>query len=246
VARPPIGALYPFWIARILSWSTPSRSWRHVRYALKCGSSNGLEACASARRARNGTEWMDDCRRCRCEWGETSCTKKYCKSPEESARLRAEAKRHAEEKAARDRKVRERDRVRGVRVCEEGENGTFWQEDPYTCWCDSGLRYCSTSSSPPAARVRVCEEGGDGITWKQDPYTCWCESGLRWCSKLGPPRPPDQEEEFTVEPAPDTLERSRSRCKEDEIGTTWRWGCNTCWCAAGFRVCSKADCVAAP
>ena len=199
----------------------------------------GLRVCEEG---ENGTTWKDDCSRCRCEWGVRSCTVKRCMPPEESARLRAEAKQHAERKAEWDRELREKDRARGLRVCEEGENGTFWQEDPYTCWCQSGLRSCSKSWDPPAARVRVCEEGGNGITWKVDPYTCWCESGLRWCSKFGRPQPPDREEELTVEPPPATLEHRRSRCKEDEIGTNWRWGCNTCWCEAGFRVCSKVDC----
>jgi hypothetical protein len=204
----------------------------------------GLRVCEEG---ENGTKWKDDCNRCWCEWGVTSCTVKYCRPPEESARLRAEAKRHSEEKAERYRKVREIQRAQGVRVCEEGEDGTFWMEDPYTCWCQSGYRYCSKSHGPPPARVRACEEGKDWTTWKEDPYTCWCEVGLRWCSKFGrrlPPtnQPEPEEETFTVEPR----EHRRSRCKEDEIGTSWRWGCNTCWCDGGFRVCSKADCRAAP
>ena len=64
----------------------------------------GLRVCEEG---ENGTEWKEDCRRCRCEWGVTSCTKKYCKPPEESARLRAEAKRHAERKAEWDRELRD-------------------------------------------------------------------------------------------------------------------------------------------
>jgi hypothetical protein len=203
----------------------------------------GLRVCEEG---ENGTNWKEDCNPCRCDWGIRHCLNRPCKSPESVAKFRAEMQDYNRRKAERDRESREQDRARGVRVCEEGGNGTIWREDPYTCWCESGMRYCSKSEPPPPARVRVCEEGKDWITWKEEPYTCWCESGLRWCSKLGPPRPPDQEEEFTVEPAPDTLEHSRSRCKEDEIGTTWRWGCNACWCADGFRVCSRADCPAAP
>jgi hypothetical protein len=169
-------------------------------------------------------------------------------SPEESARRRAEEKRYLEEQAERDRKVREKDRARGVRVCEEGENETIWREDPYTCWCDSGMRHCSKSEPLPPVRVPACEEGKDFPAWKEDRYTCWCESGMRWCSEFGRPKPPDPEEEtFTVEPPPHTFfEYAGSLCKEDEIGTHWRWGCNTCWCEAGVRVCSKADCPARP
>jgi hypothetical protein len=191
-----------------------------------------------------GTTWKEDCNDCRCDWGIRHCLNRPCQSPETVARLRAEAQDYNRRKAERDRKVREQDRVRGVRVCEEGENGTIWKEDPYTCWCESGMRYCSKSESPPPARVRVCEEGKDWTTWKEDPYTCWCESGIRWCSEHGRPKPPDpeEEEEFTVEPPPDTFEYNGSRCTEEEIGTYWQWGCNTCWCEAGFRVCSKADC----
>jgi hypothetical protein len=175
---------------------------------------------------------------------------RICQSPETVARLHAEAQDYNRRQAERYSELREMDRARGVRVCEEGENGTIWREDPYTCWCQSGMRRCSKSEAPPPARgVRVCEEGKDWTTWKEDPYTCWCESGIRWCSKFGPPLPPterpDPEEEFTVELSPDTLEHSGSRCNEDEIGTSWQWGCNTCWCEAGFRVCSKADCPSA-
>jgi hypothetical protein len=176
----------------------------------------GLRVCEEG---ENGTNWKEDCKRCRCEWGVRSCTVKRCMPPEESARLRAEARKAAREKAERYREVREMDRARGVRVCEEGEHGTRWHEGGDTCWCERGIRYCT-------------EPGGLRLA----PPPHW----------PGPPPPPDPEEKFTVEPAPDTLERSRSRCKEDEIGTTWRWGCNTCWCADGFRVCSRADCPAAP
>jgi hypothetical protein len=194
----------------------------------------------------NGTSWKEGCNPCRCEWGVRQCVSRICKSPESVARFRAEMQEYNRREAERYSELREMDRARGVRVCEEGEHGTIWKEDPYTCWCESGRRYCSKSEPPRPARVRVCEEGGDGTIWKEDPYTCWCESGIRWCSEFGPLPPPDPEENFSVEPPPGIIKHSRSRCEDDEIGTTWRWGCNTCWCEGGFRVCSIADCPSAP
>jgi hypothetical protein len=163
----------------------------------------------------NGTSWKEDCNTCQCDWGIRHCSNRLCKSPESVAKFRAEMQDYNRRQAERYRKVREMDRARGVRVCEEGEHGTRWQEGGETCWCGRGIRYCT-------------EPGGSLLA----PPPHW------------PGSPP--EEELTVEPPPATLEHRRSRCKEDEIGTSWRWGCNTCWCAGSYRVCSKADCPAAP
>jgi hypothetical protein len=171
----------------------------------------------------NGTNWKERCNWCWCEWGVVSCTRKYCQSPEESARLHAEAKRDQEEKAERYRKVREMDRTRGVRVCEEGEHGTRWLEGGETCWCELGIRYCTEPGgfrpAPPPNWPFVSSDSDDG------------EGTFEY-----PPR--DYREIYKS--------MSRCRCKEDEIGTSWQWGCNTCWCAGGVRVCSKADCPSAP
>jgi hypothetical protein len=174
----------------------------------------GVRVCEEG---ENGTNWKEDCNTCRCEWGFRTCTNGYCMPPEESARLRAEAKRHARRQAERYREVRVMDRARGVRVCEEGEDGTIWEEGRNTCWCKSGIRYCSKFGGPPPSPTHR-------------------------------PRPP--KEEFTFEQPPrDYREiyksKGRRRCKEEDKGTSWQWGCNTCWCAGGFRVCSKADCASA-
>jgi hypothetical protein len=174
----------------------------------------GVRVCEEG---ENGTHWREHCNWCWCQWGVLSCTKAGCVPPEESARLRAEAKRNAEERAERYRKVREIDRARGVRVCEEGEHGTRWHEGAETCWCDTGIRYCTEPGS-----LRLA------------PPPNW------------PSVPPGDGERTFEYPPRDYREiyqsMSRRRCKEDEIGTSWQWGCNTCWCADGFRVCSKADC----
>jgi hypothetical protein len=39
--------------------------------------------------------------------------------------------------------LRELHRRQGKRVCEEGEDGTRWQERCNTCWCDHGVRACT-------------------------------------------------------------------------------------------------------
>lgn len=167
-----------------------------------------------------GTSWKEDCNDCRCDWGIRHCLNRICQSPETVAKLHAEMQEYNKRKAERYRELREMHRARGVRVCEEGEDGTNWKEGCNTCWCESGLRSCTANCArPPGA----------------------------YGPPLQPTKRPDaeEEEEFTVEPPPDTFEYSGSRCKEDEFGTSWRWGCNTCWCEAGFRVCSKADCPSA-
>jgi hypothetical protein len=177
----------------------------------------GVRVCEEG---ENETTWKERCNTCRCEWGVRSCTNRFCQPPEYVAKLRAEMQEVNRSQAEQYRKLREMHRARGVRVCEEGEDGTSWKEGCNTCWCESGLRSCTANCArPPGA----------------------------YAPPLQPTKRPDPEEEtFTVEPPPATLEHSRSRCKEDEIGTSWRWGCNTCWCAGGYRVCSKADCPAGP
>lgn len=40
-------------------------------------------------------------------------------------------------------RVREAQRARGLRICEEGENGTLWQEDCNSCRCEDGMRSCT-------------------------------------------------------------------------------------------------------
>jgi hypothetical protein len=177
----------------------------------------------------NGTNWKEDCNWCWCEWGVLSCTQKGCVSPEESARIRAVAQKSAREEAERYREVREIDRARGVRVCEEGEHGTRWLEAGETCWCERGIRYCT-------------EPGG----FRLPPPPNW-----PFVPSEDPSKDPSDDSERTFEQPPRDYREiyqsmSRRRCKEDEIGTFWQWGCNTCWCDGGFRVCSKADCPAAP
>jgi hypothetical protein len=176
----------------------------------------------------NETEWKQDCNTCRCEWGLRRCTNRHCMSPELSAKLRAEAKRIAEEKAERYRELREMHRARGVRVCEEGEDGTNWKEGCNTCWCESGLRSCTTGCAPPPS------------FWEPPPHT-------------QPPVPADDgDDDVTFDmvwnPAVDYRELypsiSRRLCEDDN--ESWKESCNTCWCEAGFVVCSKADCSAAP
>jgi hypothetical protein len=110
---------------------------------------------------------------------------------------------------------------------------------------------------------RVCEEGENETTWKQDCNTCRCEWGIRSCTKAGCPSPEDRakvraeakrspvpaddgdDDTFNMEwkPAVDYRELhpsiSRRYCEGE---TSWKESCNTCWCAGGFVVCSKADC----
>jgi hypothetical protein len=98
---------------------------------------------------------------------------------------------------------------------------------------------------------RVCEEGEHGTRWLEDCNTCWCEWGGRSCTHPKTVAPDDDCDEhknhqIVYEPPPDYREiyqtSSRRRCNEEEKGTSWKESCNTCWCAGGFRVCSKADC----
>ncbi len=107
---------------------------------------------------------------------------------------------------------RERLRADGKRVCEEGEHGTRWQEDCNTCWCEWGTRRCTYPKSVPPDDD--CEEHTN--------------------------------HQIVYEPPPDYREIyqsiGRSRCTDEEKGTSWKESCNTCWCEASFRVCSKAEC----
>jgi hypothetical protein len=118
-----------------------------------------------------------------------------------------EIQRDRDEKAERYRKVREMDRAGGVRVCEEGEHGTRWLEGVETCWCGRGIRFCTEPGgfrAPPPTWPFVSSDDSER-TFEQ------------------PPR--DYREIYQS--------MSRRRCKEEEIGTYWQWGCNTCWCAGG-------------
>jgi len=48
-----------------------------------------------------------------------------------------------EKQAIKDRAtVREMQRKEGLRVCEEGEDGTTWMEDCMECRCNNGRRSC--------------------------------------------------------------------------------------------------------
>jgi hypothetical protein len=98
---------------------------------------------------------------------------------------------------------------------------------------------------------RVCEVGEHGTRWLEDCNTCWCEWGARRCTHPKAVAPDDDCDEhknhqIVYESPPDYREihqtSSRRRCNEEEKGTSWKESCNTCWCEAGFRVCSKADC----
>jgi hypothetical protein len=195
----------------------------HYSYLRELLRSYGRRVCEEG---ENETSWKQDCNTCRCEWGVRSCTKAGCPSPADRAKLREDAKRNAREKAERYRDLREIHRARGVRVCEEGEDGTIWKEGCNTCWCESGLRSCTTGCAQPP-------------TFWEPP------------SRTQPSVPPDDDDDDTLNmgwnPAVDYRELypsiSRRLC-EDE--TSWKESCNTCWCEGGFVVCSKADCPAAP
>lgn len=198
---------HTFAIMEVRAWHSEMREIHRAR---------GVRVCEEG---ENGTHWKEHCNWCRCEWGVLSCTKAGCVPPEESARRHAEAKRNAEERAERYSKVREIHRARGMRVCEEGEHGTRWHEGAETCWCDTGIRYCTEPGSlrlaPPPNWPNVYYPDGDSERTFENP-------------------PRDYREIYES--------IGRRRCKEDEIGTNWRWGCNTCWCEGGFRVCSKVNC----
>jgi hypothetical protein len=189
----------------------------HYSYLRELHRSNGGRVCEEG---ENQTTWKQDCNTCRCEWGVRSCTKAGCHSPETSVRLRAEAKRDAREKAERYRELREMHRARGVRVCEEGEDGTIWKEGCNTCWCESGLRSCTTGCAEPPS------------FWEPPPPV---------------PTEDDDDDDDTSNigwnPAVDYREIypsiSRRLCEGE---TSWKESCLTCWCEGGFVVCSKADC----
>jgi hypothetical protein len=202
---------HTFEILEVRAWHSEMRETERAR---------GLRVCEEG---ENGTHWKENnCNWCWCQWGVKGCNKKGCAPPEVSARLRAEVKRNAEERAERYRKVREIQRARGMRVCEEGEHGTRWPEGAETCWCNTGIRYCTEPGSSLRAPPPI------------------------WPNVSSPDVDVDRAFEYPPRDYREIYESmgsiGRRRCKEDEIGTNWRWGCNSCWCAGGFRVCSKADC----
>jgi hypothetical protein len=87
------------------------------------------------------THWEEICKTCWCERGVLYCEMMSgCSEPSTPA----DWERYEREKAERYSQLREVYRVRGERVCEEGEDGTRWQEDCDTCWCEAGLRACTT------------------------------------------------------------------------------------------------------
>jgi hypothetical protein len=108
------------------------------------------------------------------------------------------------EERARESEIREYLRAKGLRVCEEGENGTSWQEDCDTCWCEWGRRYCDGVICPPtpeqlelqrlefekeeemqrAAGKRVCEKGEYVELRDVDCNTCRCSPSARSCKQL--------------------------------------------------------------
>jgi hypothetical protein len=200
---------HTFEIMEVRAWHSEKREIRRARGARVC------------EEGENGTLWKERCNWCWCQWGVVSCTQAGCHPPEESARIRAEAKKKARKEARRYGEVREIHRARGMRVCEEGEHGSRWHEGAETCWCNTGIRYCT------------------------EPGTIQLAPLLNWTSV------PRGDGERTLEYPPrdyrQIYESMGGRpCKEDEIGTNWRWGCNTCWCEDGSRVCSKVDCPSAP
>jgi len=59
------------------------------------------------------------------------------------ADLRSATLSDEEKQAIKDRAtLRERHRKQGLRVCEEGEDGTTWMEDCKRCRCENGSRTC--------------------------------------------------------------------------------------------------------
>jgi hypothetical protein len=83
----------------------------------------------------------------------------------EALTLSPEQRRALEDRA----RLRERQRSRGLRVCEEGEHGTTWKEDCKVCQCEHGLRTCPAIKCrheagerlPPAPNRRGLELGDD-------------------------------------------------------------------------------------
>jgi hypothetical protein len=176
--------------------------WREAHRA------RGVRVCEEG---EDGTNWKERCNTCSCEWGVRICSNLICQSPERSAQIRAQAKQATRELAELYREIRERDRARGVRVCEEGEDGTIWKEGSNTCWCKSGVRYCDESGPPrptppdpmdgkftfrhlpldyreiTESRQR-CKEEEKGTSWKESCLMCWCEAEFRVCSRADCPR----------------------------------------------------------
>lgn len=108
--------------------------------------------------------------------------------------------------------LREIQRAEGLRVCEEGESGTRWQEDCNTCWCDRGHRACTKAyCQPPWVRLHF-----EGMAREEAER---------------------RKEEREMHRA-----AGRRVCEEGEAGTQWREDCNRCWCSRGFRVCTENVC----
>jgi hypothetical protein len=102
------------------------------------------------------TSWPEEeCKVCWCERGVLYCRMTSvtgCPEPADSAKFEREKARHY-------RELREMHRNRGRRVCEEGEHGTSWQEGCDTCWCEAGLRSCTTHCAPPPiSALRIIEQ----------------------------------------------------------------------------------------
>lgn len=51
-------------------------------------------------------------------------------------------------------RLRELQREQGLRVCEEGEHGTKWQEDCMGCRCEHGRRSCPSIKCTHKRRVK--------------------------------------------------------------------------------------------
>lgn len=170
----------------------------------------GLRVCEEG---EHGTNWAEDCRRCWCEWGARDCTRVDCRVP--SAEDELEAERNYYARAMFDSELREMYPARPVRGCSESEHGpaTRWYEGCNTCWCEHGVRSCTTGCAPPPISAVQTFELPPG-DYREDHRTL--SEGDRLCTE------------------------------EENERTSWQWGCNTCWCEAGFRVCSKADCPAPP
>jgi hypothetical protein len=116
------------------------RAWRSEQRELL--RAEGRRVCEEG---ESRTHWEENCKNCWCDGGVLFCDleRTGCSEPS-STWSRADWERYEMEKAERRSGLREYHRNRGRRVCEEGEDGTRWQEGCETCWCEAGSRACTT------------------------------------------------------------------------------------------------------
>jgi hypothetical protein len=113
---------------------------REIRETMRA---EGLRVCEEG---ESGPRWQEDCNTCWCDQGHRACTKAHC---HHHPWARSQLEETEREFAKQRHELREMQRARGERVCEEGESGPPWQLGCNTCWCERGFRACTKDCAPP-------------------------------------------------------------------------------------------------